>query len=207
MVRIIKLGNKMKDMPAFEIRNNEITVNKEITKLDEFVIKLLSIIEKYTKYAIIGGYCSIFFGRGRATEDIGVFMEDIPYKKFEEMYDELTGEGYELTIDDPKSLYDDYLHDSLSIRVWEKGFPLLNIEVKIAKKKTQKEALNNRLTINFNGKKIYFGRIEAQIAYKRYILKSQKDLEDARHLEIVFKNLNKELIEHYRIAFEDEFER
>ncbi|MDP2909451.1 MAG: hypothetical protein Q8N77_06625 [Nanoarchaeota archaeon] len=194
-------------MPAFEIKNNEITIEKETTKLDEFVIKLLSVIERYTKYAIIGGYSSIFFGRSRATEDIDIFIEPVSYKKFQSLYEELTNAGYELTIDDPKSLYKDYLREGLSIRIWEKGFPLLNLEVKFAKKKTQKETLDNRITVNFNGGKIYFGKIEAQIAYKKYILKSQKDLEDARHLEIVFKNLSKEKIEYYKKVFEDEFKR
>jgi len=194
-------------MPHFKIINDEINVDKDITKLDEFVLDSLSIIEKYTPYVIIGGYSSIFFGRSRATEDIDIFIEDISYEKFKSMYDELIKKNYELTISDPKGLYEDYLQAGLSIRVWEKGFPLLNLEVKIAKKETQRLTLKNKIIVNFKNKRLYFGKIEAQIAYKKYILKSQKDLEDARHLEIVFKNLNKEEIEYYRKIFEDEFER
>ena len=38
-------------MAAFEIKNREITVDKEITEIDEFVIKTLTIIEKYTRYS------------------------------------------------------------------------------------------------------------------------------------------------------------
>ncbi len=194
-------------MPQFEIINNEILLNKKITKLDEFVLNLLEIIEKHTRYVIISGYVSIFFGRSRATEDIDAFIEPISYQSFEELYKDLTEKEYELTIDDPKGLYEDYLQDGLSIRIWKKGFPLLNLEIKFALKQTQKLALAHRITAHFSGKKLYFGQIEAQIAYKRYILKSQKDLEDARHLEIIFKNINKARIENYRMIFEDEFKR
>ncbi len=194
-------------MPKFEIKNNEITVEKEITKIDEFVINALGIIEKYSKYAIIGGYVSIFFGRSRATEDIDVFIEDLGLIEFEKLYNEFKQKGCELTIEDAKSLYKDYLKDNLSIRVWEKGFPLLNLKVKIAKSPAQKMAIEERIKVKLRKVILYFGPIEGQIAYKRYILKGQKDLEDARHLEIVFKGLNQKRIEEYRKVFEDEFRR
>jgi len=194
-------------MPEFEIKNGEIFVDKEITKIDEFVINTMGIIEKYINYSIIGGYVSIFFGRSRATEDIDVFIEDLGLDKFEKLYKEFKQKGYEFTIDDAKSLYKDYLMEKLSIRIWEKGFPLLNLEVKIAKSPAQKMAINERIKINLKNITLHFGPIEGQIAYKRYILKGQKDLEDARHLEIVFRGLNEKRIEVYRKVFEDEFQR
>lgn len=194
-------------MPEFEIKNREIAVDKEITKIDEFVINTLGIIEKYTKYSIIGGYVSIFFGRSRATEDIDLFIEDLGLTKFKKLYTELKQKGYEFTIDDAKSLYEDYLKEKLSIRIWEKGFPILNLEVKTAKTPTQKLAIDERLKIKIKGITLYFGPIEGQIAYKRYILKGQKDIEDARHLEIVFKGLDEKRIGEYRKLFEDEFRR
>lgn len=191
-------------MPDFEIKNQEITLNKDVTELDKFVLDTIGIIEEYTTYAIIGGYVSIFFGRSRATEDIDMFIEEISYTKFEQLYKELTNKEYELTISNPTSLYEDYLQEGLSIRIWKKDFPLLNLEVKFAKKPTQKIALKQRITAKFAGRKIYFGQIESQIAYKRHILKSQKDLEDARHLEIVFKNIDEAKVECYKRMFEDE---
>jgi len=194
-------------MAAFEIKNREITVDKEITEIDEFVIKTLAIIEKYTRYSIIGGYIAIFFGRSRATEDIDIFIKDPGFETFGRLFTELKRKGYELTIDDPKSLYHDYLKDNLSIRIWEKGFPLLNLEVKIAKSPSQKRAIKERIAVRIGNITLYFGPIEGQIAYKRHIMKGQKDLEDARHLEIVFKDLNKKRIEDYRKVFEDEFRR
>ncbi len=194
-------------MPYFEVKDNDITIDKKITKLDEFVLDIFEIIEKYTDYVIISGYVSIFFGRSRATEDVDAFVEEIPYDKFERLYKELKQKDYEFTIDNPKGLYEDYLMDGTSIRIWKKDFPLLNLEVKFALKPIQKLTFKDRIVAKFGDKRFYFGQIEAQIAYKRYILKSQKDLEDARHLEIVFKNLSKEKLEYYKKIFEDDFKR
>ena len=133
-----------------------------------------------------------------------MFIEDINYKIFEGLYEELKKNNYEITIDDPKSLYKDYLQDNLAIRVWEKDFPLLTLEVKAAKNQRQKETLNNRITVKLEGRRIYFGTIEVEIAYKRTVLKGKKDLEDARHLEKVFKNLDRQKIKEYSRMFEDE---
>ncbi len=191
-------------MPTFEVKNNQIILEKHITELDKFVLNLLETIEKYANYVIIGGYVSIFFGRSRATEDIDLFIEAIPYERFEKLYEEITGKDYEFTINNPKTLHEDYLQQGISVRIWRTGFPLLNLEVKFALKPSQKLALKNRITARFGGKKIYFGQIESQIAYKRYISKSQKDIEDARHLEIVFEGLDMSDIEGYRRIFEDE---
>jgi len=203
-VTIINRGDKMVNMPRFEIKNREIIIDKKLNKIDEFLFKLLDIIEKHAKYVIIGGYTSIFFGRIRATEDIDLFIENIDYEKFKELYDEITANDYEFTISDPKSLYKDYLQDNLAIRIWEKDLPILNIEIKMAKDLRQKATIENRITAKLKDRKIYFGDIEIEIAYKRYMMKTQKDLEDARHLEVVFKNLDKKKIEEYRKIFEDE---
>ena len=91
-----------------------------------------------------------------------------------------------------------------SVRHPEKEFPLLSLEVKLAKDQRQKETLKNRITVRFKDKKIYFGDIEIEIAYKRTVLKGKKDLEDARHLELVFKDIDQEKIKYYTKMFEDE---
>lgn len=47
--------------------------------------------------------------------------------------------------------------------------------------------------------------LERQIAFKRYFLKSDKDLEDARHIENVFReHLKKEKIKKYKALIEQE---
>lgn len=193
-------------MAKFKVKNRKLVIDKKITKLDEFVLETVGIVSKYADYVIIGGYVSIFFGRARATEDIDVFIEEIDLRKFSKMFDEFNSKKFEFNIDDKKSLYYDYLSESLPINVWRKNFPLLRLEIRFALKKTQKSAFESAFTAIFSNKKLRFGQIESQIAYKRYILKSEKDLEDARHLELVFDDVNKELIQKYKKEFEYELE-
>ena len=192
-------------MGNFEIKEDVIRINRQVTKLDQFVLDIVRIIEKHVKYVIISGYVSIFFGRARATEDVDMFIEDITFERFNSLYNELTENGYELTVDDVHELYDYYLKDGIAINIWDNNFPLLRMEVKMALKKTQKLALDSNVRVYFNENQLFFANIESQIAYKRYILKSPKDLEDAHHLELVFPKLNKEKILYYKQIFESEF--
>jgi len=174
-------------MVKFKIVNNELTIAKTITKLDQFAFDVIDVLKKYTNYVIISGYVSIFFGRSRATEDIDMFIDEIKYDKFLKMYNEFIAKGFEFTIDNPAKLYNDYL---------------LRMEIKIARKTSQKLILNNPIKVNVNDREIFFSKIESQIAYKRYISASEKDLEDARHLEIVFEDIDKEKIKYYKRIFE-----
>jgi hypothetical protein len=193
-------------MTSFRILNNKIPIRKEITELDTFVLELVQMIQEYCKYVIISGYVAIFFGRSRATEDVDMFIEQIPYDIFEKIFNKLTKKGYELNEDNPMSLYEDYLKEGTSINIWKKEFPLLRLEIKFARKSSQIEQLKNPFEITLNDNyKLYFSQIEAQIAYKRYIANSEKDLKDARHLEITFDNLDKDKIEYYKNIFMKEF--
>jgi len=191
-------------MVKFKILDNKLTINKSITKLDQFALDVIGIIKKYTKYVIISGYVSIFFGRARATEDIDMFISEFPYEQFTKMYDEFVEKGFEFTIDNPNDLYFEYLLNKTPINIWRKGFPLLRIKIKLSRKPSQNQVLLNPIRIQLNEKEILFADIESQIAYKRYIAKSEKDLEDARHLEIVFEDIDKEKIKYFKRIFEKE---
>jgi hypothetical protein len=193
-------------MVKFKIQNNELKIDKLITKLDQFALDVIEIVQEYAKYVIISGYVSIFFGRSRATEDIDMFIELLPYERFEKMYYEFLSKGFEFNEDNPKKLYHDYLLDRLSINVWRKNAPMLRMEIKIARKTSQKIVLLTPIKVHFSDQTILFGPIESQIAYKRYISKSEKDLEDARHLEIVFEGIDKERIKYFKRLFESEEE-
>lgn len=184
-------------MVEFEVKNKELHIKKQLTKLDQFVIEALAILGKYVDYVLISGYVSIFFGRARATEDVDLFIDEIIPEKFFKFYDEAISKGYEFNIENPEDLYHEYLQDNLSINMWRKSLPLIRLEIKIAKKPSQKMSLKDKIKVFYNGDFLFFSPVEYQIAYKKAILKSDKDLEDARHLEIVFKNINKELIDSY----------
>lgn len=194
-------------MTTFKIINNQVSINKEVTELDRFVIELISMIKKYAGYVIVSGYVSIFFGRARATEDIDVFIESIPLESFVKLFDELTEKGYELNEDDSKRLYFEYLDKGDTINIWKKDFPLLRLEMKFAQKKSQLIVLMNPLAVLLNDQyTLLFSNIELQIAYKRYVAKSGKDMEDARHLEVVFSP-NKTKINYYKQIFLNENEK
>lgn len=192
-------------MVQFKVINNTVTLDKEITKLDEFVLEIISLIKKYADYVIISGYISIFFGRARGTEDVDMFIKNLSLDSFKELYKELVNLGYDWTIEDPDALYNDYLKSGLPINVWKRNFPLLRMEIKWASKPSQIIAFEDKITVKFKGYELLMSNIESQIAYKRYIAKSEKDLADARHLEVVFQDINQEKIKEYKKLFEREF--
>lgn len=192
-------------MAKFKIKENKLEIDKRITKLDEFVLETVGVVSKYAEYVIIGGYVSIFFGRARSTEDVDIFIRKIDFGKFSGMFEEFHSKNFEFSIEDKESLYYDYLDHGLPINVWRKNLPLLRLKIKFALKESQKKAFEGPFTAIFGIEKLIFAKVESQIAYKRYILQSEKDLEDARHLEIVFDGLSKELIQKYKKEFEHEF--
>ena len=185
-------------MAEFEVVKNELRIKKHLTKLDLFVIDTLKIISKYTEYVVISGYVSIFFGRARATEDVDIFIGDISWENFRKLCEEATSKGYEFNVDNAAELYKEYFWSEIPINLWEKDLPLMRIEMKIAEKSSQKKILREKIKVFYNGGFLYFSPIEYQSVFKRYFLKSDKDLEDARHLEVVFKNLDKGKIESYK---------
>lgn len=78
-----------------------------------------------------------------------------------------------------------------------------NIELKFAKDDLDRTSLQDAITVVLKKGKLKIAPLELQIAYKEKILCSEKDLEDATHLLEVFKEeLNKELLEKYRIELE-----
>jgi len=192
-------------MVHFKVEGGVVALEKEITKLDQFALDVVGLVQKYTDYVIISGYVSIFFGRARATEDIDMFIKNLSYDLFSALYEESVTKGYEWTVDNPEDLYFEYLKKCVPICIWRKAFPLLRIEMKIATKPSQLIQFQDKITVKFKGQTLFMANIEGQIAYKRYIAKSEKDLADARHLELVFQGINPAKIQHYRKLFEEEF--
>jgi len=61
------------------------------------------------------------------------------------------------------------------------------MEIKFAKDELDNEQLNSRTKLPLTKLDIYFSSIEGNIAFKEELLKSQKDLEDAKHLRIIYE--------------------
>lgn len=166
----------------------EIILDRELNKLDRFALDFTSILEKHADYVIISGYVSILLGRSRATEDIDVFIKKISLEQFSELYKDLQRKDFEcINAETPEEIFS-YLKDWLAIRFARKNAPIPNFEVKFPKRDVDRETFNDFITVILPSGKLKISSLERQIAFKMYYLKSEKDIEDALHIEELFKN-------------------
>ncbi len=181
------------------IGKKTIKLNKISTLLDKFVVDFTKILQKYADYVIVSGYVSILFGRSRATEDIDIIVEKMSKSVFCDFYSDLKKNDYWYVNVENKDEIVKMLQDGLAVRFAKKQNIIPNIEFKFVKNNLEKEVIKTSLNIILPDGKIRISNIELQIAYKERILKSDKDLEDAKHLETVFKDkINNKLLEKYR---------
>lgn len=172
----------------FEFKGNKIKFNRELSGLDKLVLKFTRVLEKQgVEYVIISGYIAILFGRSRNTEDVDLFIAEMPFEKFGALWKALYKAGFEcINESDAQDAYGRYLKSNLALRFAVKGTIIPNFELKFPKAKNQFYSLNRKIAVLLNGEKLNTSELELQIAYKIY-LGSDKDFEDARHLYNVFK--------------------
>ena len=169
------------------IGKRTIKLNKEVNDLDKLVIKFIRILEKHTDYVIVSGYVAILLGRSRTTEDVDVFVREMEKEKFLALYDDLQSSGFWcLNGEDADELYN-YLNGRLAVRFALESQTTPNFEVKFARKMLDRESFNDTLTVITAIGQVKISSLERQIAFKRYFLKSDKDLEDASYIEKIFK--------------------
>ena len=188
----------------------KIVFEREPSDLDKLVIKFTKILAKAkVDYVIISDYIAILFGRSRNTEDVDIFIEEMPLEKFKVFWVELEKAGFECINEScPESAYNDYLEEKLAIRFAEKGEIIPNFELKFPKTKYNNYSLRHKLEVVLNGESLNTSELELQIAFKLK-LGSEKDFEDARHLYKLFKeqlniNLLKSHISELRVEKEAE---
>lgn len=158
------------------------------TILDEFTESFCKIVNKHCKYIICSGFVAISHGRSRGTEDIDMIIEKLSWEKFNELHNDLIEGGFEcMQSEQPKVIYNDYLCNGDSVRYTQKEHMLPEMEIKFAKDEIDVFQLNSRVKIPFTGLDVYFPRIEEAIAFKEEYLKSNKDIEDAKHLRIIYE--------------------
>ena len=161
------------------------------TILDKFAENFCRVIEKYAKYFVCSGFVSIAHGRSRSTEDIDLIFEKISKEKFIKMHEDLDKADFMcVQSDNPEIIYEDYLDNRISVRYVKKSegmFPP-EMEIKFIKDELDEEQLRERTKFPLTGLDIYFSSIESNIAFKEEFLKSEKDLEDAKHLRLIYKD-------------------
>ena len=157
----------------------------------------------------MSGFFAIVSGRSRATEDIDIIIEQLNSEQFLEMHNDLIKNEFScLQSSNPSEIYDSYLKAFLPVRYMHSNKVIPNIELKFAKDELDYYQISTRKKIAFTELDVYFSSIEANIAFKEELLKSPKDLEDAKFLKIVYqKELNekeidnlKKMIRKYRVG-------
>ena len=172
----------------YDADKKEIKLDRKLSNLDELVVKFVNIIEKHIDYVIMSGYVSILFGRSRATEDVDLFIKDISFEKFLEMYDDLKENGFWcLNEEKPEEIYS-FLKDGLAVRFAIKETSIPNFEIKFPKNELDEETFDDMIIVKLPNNKVKISSLERQIAFKRYFLKADKDMEDALHIEELFKD-------------------
>lgn len=168
--------------------------------LDRFAEKFCGIAEKHVKYIIVSGYVAISHGRRRTTEDIDMIIERISFEKFEELHDDLINNGFICVQSSKVGDVYDYLNKGDSVRyVWREDLQPPEMEVKFIKDEIDELQMETRKKLEFTGIDIWFSSIEFNIAFKEELLKTPKDIEDARHLRIIYKdNIDNNFIEYIK---------
>ena len=158
------------------------------TILDEFVEDFVKVVERHCNYIVVSGFVAIAHGRSRGTEDIDMILEKLSLKDFDKLHVDLLKNGFEcMQSGDAKVIYD-YLINVTSVRYVREGEFLPEMEIKFAKDEIDYYQLATKVKLPLSGLDIWFSSIEMNIAFKEEYLKSDKDLEDARHLRIIYKD-------------------
>ena len=165
----------------------EIRTNKELNNLDKFALEFINIIKEYVDYVIISGYVSILLGRTRVSEDIDVYIKKTSLEEFKKMYKELLVKNFWcINAEKPEEIYE-YLKDNLAVRFSKIDSPIPNFEVKFPKDQLDEQVFEDPIKVILNEGEIIISSLERHIAFKKYFLRSNKDIEDAKHIENLFK--------------------
>lgn len=181
------------------LNERSIKLAKPLNDLDLLVLRFIRILEKHADYVLISGYVAILLGRSRGTEDVDIFIRPMSREKLGAFYTEVKAAGFWcLNAEREEEIYE-YWHDGIAVRFARTGETIPNFEVKFARKRIDEEAFEDFITVETAGGTLRISSLERQIAFKRYYLKSDKDLEDARHLEEVARgHLSTEKIKKYK---------
>lgn len=176
-----------------------IKLDKTLTALDKFVLGFCKVLSNHVEYVVVSGYVSILFGRARSTEDIDILIESCSKRQAAALFSALTRRGYWCLNSRTQKTMFEVLSGGLALRFAKKNRMIPNFELKMVKNDFEREVLKKRVQVMTSGGGLQISSIEAQIAYKEEILQTQRDLEDARHLEKLFdKHIDRRLLRHYR---------
>jgi hypothetical protein len=167
------------------------------TILEKFAMDFVRVVEKHAKYAVMSGFVAIAHGRSRGTEDVDMIIERLTKDKFGRLHADLAKSGFECIQSlDAGEIYEDYLARNTSVRYVRNGTHVPEMELKLSRDGLDEYQLATRKKLPLTGLDMYFSSAEMNIAFKEELLKSDKDMDDAEHLRIVYKgNIDEKEIE------------
>ena len=185
---------------SYYFEEEVLVINRELTQLDNFLEDFLKILIKYSEYLVVSGFVSISTGRSRGTEDIDVLVKLMDEDTFKIIFDDIIDNGFWCyQSDNPKEAYK-YIKNFNSIRFSKKDTIYPNIEfIPINEFKRAKWfEFTHPQKIRVQDFNFKIPPLEFEILYKEILLASKKDMEDARHLRVLFSDiLKKERFKEY----------
>ena len=176
---------------AYTLDGNVIVMHKELTVLDIFVKDFLDILKKHTSYLIVSGFVSIATGRVRGTEDVDILIPTINGVCFRKLFDDLVAGGFWCYQSDDVNEAYSYITALSHIRFARNGEMFPNIEfIPVNEtKKTQFFELHHPQKMRIQSFDFDVPPLEFEILYKETVLRSPKDIADAKHLRTVFADI------------------
>ena len=157
--------------------------------LDEFCVGFCKVAERHAPYIVVSGFVAISSGRARATEDIDMIIRRLALPAFTALHDDLKKEGFICMQSDDANEVFSYLDAGDSVRYTLEDKPLPEMELKFAKDALDAYQIKTRQKLPLTGLDIWFSSVNMNVAFKEELLKSDKDLKDARHLRAVYPEL------------------
>ena len=118
-----------------------------------------------------------------------MIIERMSEEKFLLLHRELISNGFHCIQSSSEDEVYEYLENKVSVRYTDNDefFPP-EMEMKFAKDEIDELQLKTRKKLPFTGLNIWFSSIEMNIAFKEEWLGSDKDVEDAKYLRIIYKD-------------------
>lgn len=126
-----------------------------------------------------------------------MLCEPLNIEQFKKLHKDLITYSFAcLYGNDPALLFNDYLVKFDSLRYIRKDTMLPEMEIKFARDSLDLQQIKNRIKLPLTKLQVFFSTIESNIAFKEEYLTSEKDMEDAKHLRLIYEGkINEKEIE------------
>jgi len=181
-------------MKGYELEGGVIVINRELTELDLFVKDFLKVLKKHSNYLIVSGFVSISTGRPRGTEDVDILVPVLEEEKFKELFLDLQENNFWCYQgDNAKEVYSDYVKEMVNIRFARKDEMFPNMEVVFINetRKAKYYEFTHPQKMKVKDFEFKIPPLEFEILYKEIVLAGEKDMQDAKHLRILFSDILK----------------